>query len=286
MIFHLEQLAAKPQGEIEDSPYDRWLSVEGQDVALFYRTDQSFLVRFQDKADFELSVGRGVVTCTPAPDVSGQTTIDLFHNQVIPLLLNHQGELVLHGSAVAGSTGALGFIGQSGSGKSTIAAYFAKAGHPFMTDDGLFLKEAGSAYNVEPYRPYLRLWSDSNQAVLGRKPPTAEEGEDNKTLIDAGPSLPFQETPLPLAALYLLGSREVEKVSVERMKPDLALLALLKHSFILDVDDRQRLKAHFERLAKLSEAILCFTLEYPRDYGVFPELIPTVLNHASSEGVL
>jgi hypothetical protein len=276
-MFSFEQLAAQPQGETGRAPYDRWLTLDGSEVALFYRTPDSFYVRFQGKADFALSIETGSVTCTPAPHVADQIIVDLFHNQVVPLLLNHQGELVLHASAVSSPSGALGFIGHSGSGKSTLAAYFAQSGHPFLTDDGLLLQPTDPDYTVNPYRPYLRLWPDSDNALFQRGYATESYGQDGKSLIDAGPLLPFQHRPVAIAALFLLGPGKSDAVAISRLKPAVALMELIKHSFILDVEDQPRLKGHFERLVRLSEAVDCFVLDYPREYEALPKVVTAVL---------
>lgn len=281
-MFDFEQLEARPQNEIAHACYDRWLTPEGEEVALFHRTGDGFLVRFSGKADFTLPMDDRRVACTPAPDIPDQIVIDLFYNQIVPLLLNFQGELVFHASGIATKAGALAFLGQSGRGKSTLAAYFANAGYPFLTDDGLLLKRVGTTYTVNPNRPYLRLWSDSDSAVFEREPAADEGEQDGKALIDAGPSLPFQDQPLPLAALYLLGPGAAESVVISRLNPALALSELIKHSFILDVDDRPRLRAHFDRLVQIAEAIDCFTLDYPRQYEALPEVIAAVLEHVQS----
>lgn len=59
---------------------------------------------------------------------------------VLALLLVLRGSLVLHASAVAVAGGALAFTGQSGRGKSTVAALCAAAGAAVVSDDVLLVE--------------------------------------------------------------------------------------------------------------------------------------------------
>ena len=57
-----------------------------------------------------------------------------------------------------------------------------------------------------------------------------------------------------------------------------ALAQLIQHAFILDVEDRARLKAHFGRLGELAASVPCYALDYPRDYQHLPKVIEMVIN--------
>lgn len=63
-----------------------------------------------------------------------------------------------------------------------------------------------------------------------------------------------------------------------------ALSALMPHAFILDVEDKERLKAHFSKMADLSQDIPCYALDFTRDYAELPRVRAAVLaNLAASE---
>src|SRR4029079_11072076 len=132
----------------------------------FYRDSDEYVVRFPDLADFVISLDRQTVRCTPAPGIPDDLIAVLYSNQVVPLVMGCNGDLVLHGSAVVIDGRAIAFLGPSRRGKSTLAAGFAKAGYPFLTDDGLILDRDGEDYLVRPRAPSLRLCSDSEAAVL------------------------------------------------------------------------------------------------------------------------
>jgi len=252
-------------------------------IALFHRTDDGYLLRFPGRADFVLAGASLDVSCSPVPGVSAQLVYDLYHNQVVPLLRNRAGGLVLHASAVATSAGLLGFVGMSGQGKSTLAAALARAGHPFLTDDGLVLERRSGCYVAIPERPYLRLWSDSADAIMERMTPPEQCSQIEKSLVDAGDAVPHQAEPVPVAQLYLLGPGASEAVTIEPLAPATALSQLMGFSFVLDVDDRPRLRAHFDRLAAFADTVPCFALDYPRRYERLPEVVEEILAHALKE---
>ena len=102
----------------------------------------------------------------PAPGVTSPTVEHLYLNQVLPLALSRQGKLVLHGSAVDIAGQGVAFLGESGRGKSTLAASFATEGTRFLTDDGLLLEWVDGRCMIIPSHPSIRLWEDSQEALV------------------------------------------------------------------------------------------------------------------------
>ena len=277
MTSKFEQLPARPQAEISQLSYDRWLTPNGEIVLSFYRLDAGFLLRFPERADFLVTEKTNRVVCTPAPDICPQVVTDLYFNQVVPLLLNFRGELVLHGSAVLMKGAAVAFIGQSGRGKSTLAATLSRNGFPFLTDDGLLLTRKHGAYIAHPNRPYLRLRNDSRDGVFHEQFVAPVIASEVKNMIISGTALPYADQACPLGELYILGSGESDNVVIEPLVPASAFCAYMGHSFILDVEDKALLKAHFGRLADLAQSALCFTLDYPRRYEFLPEVSEAII---------
>jgi len=290
VAHEFEQLPAHPQTPMDTPPYDRWLSPDGGVAIEFYRTDAGYLLRFPDRADF--GIGEKLI-CTPAPDVPQALVTALFNNQIIPMIESRKGRLVLHASAIAAGGQALGFLGQSGRGKSTLAASFARAGHPFLTDDGLVLEPDGAGYQAKPSQPFIRLWPDSESAVLDAEdslddPDTLDD--EVKSHVASSAQVPFQPSAIPLGAIYVLLDGELferrgEAVRIERLKPADALSAFLQHAFVIDVEDRPRMRAHFNQMARLAEVAPCFTLDYPRCYDDLPRVMEAILTHAQSAGI-
>ncbi|GAA4716684.1 hypothetical protein H9L13_06420 [Sphingomonas lutea] len=278
MRLNLEPCRA--QGPLPQSPYHQWIVESGVVTLSFYRTDGGYLLRFPHRADFIVNLESSDVTCFPCDGASENVIDGLYYNQVLPLLGSHHGKLVLHGSAVAVSEAAVAFVGSSGQGKSTLAAAFARAGNPFLTDDGVWIERSGPTFIANPNRPALRLWRDSQLALLHDAQGSSAEQEE-KQLLSTGPALPFQVHPLPLRAIYLLGSDETSSVAIKPLAALPAIPLLISHAFILDFDDERRHREHFHALTQLADAVNCYRIDYPRSYSGLPEVIAAVTDHAT-----
>ncbi|MEQ1540671.1 MAG: hypothetical protein ABL926_00295 [Novosphingobium sp.] len=273
------QLAARAPEPLVRTPFDRWLSLDGEAATLFFREPGGFLLRFLDQADFRITLDPPTVSCTPFPGTSDETLADLHFNQVLPLILAHRGQTVLHASAVAVEGQGIGFIGATGRGKSTLAGAFARAGYPFLTDDGLIVRPATQGYAIEPRRPILRLRSDSEAEMRSLAPP-GDAGDDlTKRRMGASLDLPFCQDAVPLKAIYVLTeSRSPECPIIAPLASAVAVAELMQHSFILDVEDHGRVSGLFGALADLAERVPCFTLDYRRDYAMLQDVIAAVLD--------
>lgn len=265
------------QTALQHPAFDSWTAPNGDQVAWFYRTHDGILVRFPEAADFTVRNAQTDVVCNPAPAIGAETVADLYHNAIIPLLDNHDGRLALHGSAVSFESKAIAFVGQSRSGKTTLAGAFARAGHPFLTEDAIRLTLEQNQYTLKPTRPILRLFADSAQHLIEATGPEQEsDNGDAKRAVLAGDLLPFASDELPLGAIFLLGDGSAPSPKLTQLSAVEAFERLLQHAFLLDVEDKTRLRAHFERLGALSESAPCFALDYPRCYHALAAVIDAV----------
>lgn len=262
--------AARPQEPISGISYDSWVSPDGTCICEFYRAGNAFLLRFPDDADFRIDPAANTVEARPAPEFDTGAITKLFDNAIVPLLGNHAGGLFLHGSAVRTAAGAVAFLGHSRSGKTTLAGSFAKSGWPFMTEDVVDLELNQGDYMLRPKPSRLRLFKDSAEHLLGREVEFAQES--GKQSVEAGEALPFEKTANKLVAIFVLGDDHAAPISVAPEPSSAALPLLLPHAFILDVEDRTRLKSHFGRLADLAGTVPVFRLDYPREYSALPEV--------------
>ena len=275
--------AASPQHPLADHPYDRWVNPDGDLTAEFYRLPTGFLVRFPEQADFAVDLVAQTTRCTPASDAMTEVSQSLFHNAIEPLVGNYTGGLFLHGSAVSLlSGGGIAFLGESRRGKTTLAGAFAKAGHPFLTEDTVALTKVTVAdeasYLVQPSRPVLRLFPDSANHLLGRD--EAVEEDADKSALDASGHLPFAKSPAALRAIYILGPGSSEQVTITALPMPAALAELMRHGFILDVEDKVRLRGHFQRVSDLVTTVTCYALDFPRDYAQLGQVVESIHTHA------
>jgi len=272
-------LPPREQLPIEAAPFAHWRTGDGEVTVDFHRTAEGYTIRFLSRADFAVSRDGTSVTAWPQPGTSERGVRDLYLNQVLPMIRGQQGDLVIHASAVVTPLGALGFVAPTGRGKSTLAAAFARKRVPFLSDDGLTLVEKNGGFSARPNRPSFRLWQDS-EAALGLYVAAGERGLE-KSLVEAGTSLPFHAGSATLRALYFLGDGRPHAPVIEPLGPQRAMAELINHSFLLDVTEPKRLSQHFQEVGQLAETIPCYSLDYQRDYAALPQVIAAVMEHAA-----
>ena len=241
------------------------------------------MLRFQGLADFALNSATDVAQCWPAHSTNEATVEHLFLNQIVPLALSQQGQLVLHGSAVNADGRAVAFLGDSGQGKSTLAGYFAAHGMPFLTDDGLLIDQLGERARVVPGHRSIRLWADSERLLL----PLGTQKLDavqftNKGRFHAGEVFPHCAEPCDLRCVYLLRNSGIDAVQISPVPAAAAFIALVNHSFLLDTESSAVLGRHFSQLQTLVRTTKVFSLDYPRDFSQLSQVRSTIVAHSMS----
>ena len=201
-------------------------------------------------------------------DISQATLSHLLCDHIAPRILAHQGALVLHGSAVAiGGKVAL-FLGDTGTGKSTLAASLHKAGHRLLGDDAAIITQGERGFLAEAVYPSLRLYRDSISAVVGytaQTSPMAHYSDKRRvTLSDEQNAQPARH---PIGALFFLsGDADADVISVSQPSPAKACIATLEQSFSLDPSDGARAANRLAIASQLIEQVETFDLEYPNGF--------------------
>ena len=272
---------ARRQAALQSTMFHAWSLPDGTPWTRFHRTEEGYLLRFVDLADFCVSGDGLSVQCWPAPDVADASIRHLYLNQVLPLALSRQGILVFHASAVEIDAQAIAFMGESGRGKSTLAASFATHGFRFLTDDGLVVEAVDDCWQVTPSHPSIRLWEDSEEALLeagAQMAPPVPFTSKGRFL--AGDRIAFCEQPRRLRRVYFLGDGTRRETAFERLKPSEAMIELLRHSFLLDIEERQVLATHFDELSGLAAQPIYYRLDYPRHFENLAQVREAIVRHA------
>jgi len=278
---HYTEQTARPLAPVHEAPFHQWAFPDGTLWTQFFRQGAGYLLRFPDLADFEVSADGASVQGFPAPGLTSPTVEHLYLNQVLPLALSRQGKLVLHGSAVDIGGQGVAFLGESGRGKSTLAASFATEGTRFLTDDGLLLEWVDGRCMIIPSHPSIRLWEDSQAALVNESMTMAPAVSfTSKARFLAGPGIAFCDEARPLRRVYFLGEGDALAPAIEPLRPAEALIELVKHSFLLDIEARDMLMRHFDDLTRLAELPIYFRLDYPRDYEALPAVREAIIQHA------
>jgi hypothetical protein len=279
MIRHTV-MPARRQSPISKKPFNRYEFDDGTIWTEFYRSGDSYLLRFPGLADFEVSADGTEVIAHPALDTDEATIDHLYINQIIPLALSRQGQPTFHASVVTVPGGAVAFLGRSGMGKSTLAASYALNDGAFLTDDGLLIDETAAGCMAMPSHASLRLWDDSVEALVVDDIPKASQiTYSSKARLLAGDALAYSDEQAPLLAAFVLANSDVKDVEIICLNGLSRYMAWLENSFLLDVEDHELLTRHFEWTHRISGRVPTFALDFPRDYAILPDVRDAVRQH-------
>ena len=188
---------------------------------------------------------------------------------LLSVMLGARGVLTLHGSAVAGPTGGLVFIGKKGAGKSTTAAAMTARGYRILCDDVIPIA-AGPL--VLPGIPLPKLLPDAYERLIG-------DPEDAAHLFDGAgkyhASLPAGTEAAAFKMIFLLEPSEEAALRVEPVKGGAKIRAILENAISLEgLDDPMLLFSHAsERLA----SIPLFRVIRPVSGNCLDELVAAII---------
>ncbi len=261
-----------------------WREDDGSQVLALARRGGDYLLRFHGQCDFAIDAQGRSVTIDPLGDLAEDTLEHLLIDQVLPRMLAHRGELVAHASVVETGQGSVLFLGRSGWGKSTLAGLLHRQGHRLLSDDCALLSIGAAGVTAVPTYPSLRLYADSVDRVFAAPPATGSVAAySHKRRVALAPE-PARQASGPLRAIYLLNdpALRAEAPAIEPLPPAVACMALVEHSFRLDMTSQAQTAALLRQGARVVEALPAFSLRYPRDFGGSDALLDLLLGHVDA----
>jgi hypothetical protein len=203
---------------------------------------------------------------------------------VLGFVLRLRGVTCLHASAVAVDGQAIVLVGSPGAGKSTIAAAFAQRGFSVIADDVVALAEDGKNFQVQPGYPRVNLWSDSVRALFGSDEalPRITPTWDKRYVALGDNGFGFASNPLPLGAIYVLGTREaaLEAPVIDDIAGSNALQELVTNTYVNYLLDREMRSQEFDVLTRLVVRIPIRRVRAPADYSAVLDLSEAIANDA------
>ncbi|MEK5318923.1 serine kinase [Paenibacillus sp. FSL L8-0644] len=300
--LNLPELMLAAPGVVEDvvirqADLTAW---SGQlEQANFVMLDERFMFRIPGTAIYAVREGKEIeVSIFSGADPD---TVRLFVlGTCMGVLLMQRRILPIHGSAVVIGGRAYAFVGESGTGKSTLAAVFRQAGYQMVSDDVIAVKATGSSAIVYPAYPQQKLGLESllqlealreNKHVRNSVMPQYTDlrtlaGELNKYAVPAVDD--FYNDPLPLGGVFELVAdsptralmREGELVAVTEQPLNVleCLHTLLQHTYRRVIIPRMGLSEwSFDTAARMARKVEGWRLL--RDSSVFTasEVVQRVL---------
>lgn len=242
--------------------------------------DGAFYIRWPGLMEFLVSAnGRKILGYSLNADCR-ETLQAFFFGRVLSFALLKLGIEQLHATAVVIHDRAVGFMGDAGYGKSTLAAAFVQKGYPLLTDDLLVIYQKGTSFFARPGLPRLKLFADSAKAVcsdvLG--PETAVNRVSGKQVTRLSATR-FYEADAPIQVLYLLdpAPAETKVITIDELRQHKAFVEICKAAFNGEITEGKRLKEHFLMASRLASSVPVKRLSVPRSLAALPSVCDAVL---------
>jgi hypothetical protein len=225
-----------------------------------WRSAETALLRivYSDGTQFWVDRNRKNLWATWPEESSLEETSTYLLGPILGLLLRLRGLTCLHASAVAIERRCVAFVGPEGAGKSTTAAAFVQRGYGVLSDDIVALVDRDDSFQVLPAYPHINLWPDSINALYGSPEalPRFVPDWEKRRLGLGGQGARFENRPLRLGAVYVLGERRPEPAPyVERVGAQEALISLVGNTYANKILDRELRAREFEVLGRLVSTV-------------------------------
>lgn len=236
------------------------------EVAGFEATPDRVSLNFPDIGRFEITRGTTIRTDT---GLEGSAALRWrLLGLAFGVLLHQRGLLPLHATVVSIGGLGVGFVGHSGAGKSTMAAYLMRRGHRLLIDDVSALSFHHGAAWAAPGYGRIRLLGDAIDAL---KLPQAErllpEIEKFELMADRAP-----RDPVRLDALVEL--RRGGQPSLDCLDLHETLELSLRHTYCrMFVKPLGRERETFQSCSQLAGAVRAFALTRPIDLSRIEESV-------------
>jgi hypothetical protein len=221
---------------IRQRPVPEFLEEPTMHGTVWELNERNFLLRLPDIGRF-LACGGHTLDVEPAEGTNLADAMPFLLGTGFGALLLQRGGLVLHAASVATGGRAYVFCGQSGMGKSTLAAALCRAGCRFVNDD---ICAVGADETGRPV-----LWPDGRRLKLFENSIAyLNLDAQRREVVRAGIGKHYVEPPAPavsapdigaaakLAAIYILGDQTLpDEAGIEQLSPLNAAQALLDQSY-------------------------------------------------------
>lgn len=239
--------------------------------------DDATHIRWKDHFEFLISGDGKQVWWRKLRDVPDEVFFTYFLGQVLSFCLLNRGVEPLHATAVVVNGSAIAFLGDSGQGKSTLAATFLGAGFPLLTDDVLVLEFRGDTVLAHPSQPKIKLCPDTADALLQGRRAIPMNTFTSKMVFSLEPGQHVGEV-VRLRSIYVLPEdASSSDISIRRLSGRASFLPLVKNTFNTRVLNSLRLQQQFDFAGRLVSRVPIKQLLYPRQLNLLPRVTETIL---------
>ncbi len=178
---------------------------------------------------------------------------------LIPLWLSVRGQMVVHASSVDSDGEALVFIGRSGYGKSTLAAFLHQSGNGVIGDDATLLSFKSGQIKAVPSYPEVKLSEKFKSRLF---PLAKSQAIGSKTKV----FLPLKQSPKAVRALIFLKkpNPRQKRIRLQKVSGLESFPLFLEQLYRIPFSSAKNLEHELDLAVMTLNSIPCYTLAYPR----------------------
>lgn len=248
--------------------------------------DGSVYVRWKGVGEFLISADGCRITGRQYDEAHRESFQVYLLGQALSYALVKRGFEPLHATAVVVDGEAAVLLGNSGFGKSSLAACFLQAGHRLLTDDLLILRPSAAGVMAYPGPPRIKLFPKLARRFLGGATSGIAMNSGTKKMI-----LPLDQTrtatgPVRLKAIYALlpprSTNHRQAVRIAVLPPGESFIALVKSTFNYRIVNPARLERQFEAATGVVSALAVKKVLYPWVLDRLPAVRDAILADLNS----
>lgn len=243
----------------------------------FSMSDEEVVISGEEVGTFLIRRGKEVCVI-PAPGVEESRLRLNLVGVVMAFLLHQRGFLVLHAACNSMNGGGVAFVGESGFGKSSMAAALYKRGHSLFTDDVLPIYTKSDIPIVASGFPQLKLHPEA-AAALDYDSDSLYELHSSQEKLGYRAS-GFASGSLPLTRLYILARGEA--LTIEPLPLKQGLMELVRHSYPTRAQHCGG-AGHLRQCVKIANQIPIYRLTRPKGLSLLPSIAHLVEQHVLSD---
>lgn len=236
--------------------------------------------RFYDYFRFVILNGNTIIIDI-VKNISDAEVLARLQGELMSALLRQRGLLVLHACCVSRNGKAIGFMGGTCWGKSTLAEFFCQNGYRLLSDDILAIDLSIEAPTVFPGYPEIHLrkeagdWLRKDYASLPQRSSNAVQriSKWNKSNVNDS---------LPLTNLYVLEKEFAQTIGIVKLKAHQQFIELIRHTRSSNLlVTAPYTTTQFRLCSKLVKNVPIRRLERVKSLNLLPELLTLVENNVS-----
>jgi len=262
----------KPDVEIRVAPVPQSLPQATQSTFEAEIAGSDVLIKIPKVARYQVKGGREILI-EAAPGVEARDLRLFLLGSALGAIYFQRGYFPLHASVMVMNGNAVAFTGDSGAGKSTIAAWMNTQGYPLLCDDVCVIRfDDDHAPLVYPGFPRLKLWSDA-LSTFDIDPDKLQRDYFRADKYHLSVPDRFWIDPVPLRHINILQfSDEVPAPCIEDIQPAQAVHLLRNNTYRYQyISGLGLTRSHFHDCVRLARSTAIHYLTRPRQHSNLAE---------------